>query len=79
MAAAEAAGLRIIDLRSARCRMELFDIGAVVLVLRKCVWWVPDFSVDRYRQQLRDLDARIRRDGPSSLTPAATSSKRSGR
>lgn len=43
-AAARAAGLRIVDLRTARCRMELFDIGAVVYPLRKCVWWVPDFT-----------------------------------
>lgn len=64
VAAAEATGLTIIDLRSARCRMELFDIGAVIFVLRKCVWWVPDFTVDRYRRQLRDLDELIRRDGP---------------
>ena len=28
-------------LRTARCRMEFFDIGAVVWTLRKCVWWVP--------------------------------------
>jgi hypothetical protein len=37
------------DLRTARCRMECRDIGAVVDILRKCVWWVPDFTVDRYR------------------------------
>ena len=29
--------------------MEFRDIGAVVGILRKCVWWVPDFTVDRYR------------------------------
>lgn len=38
VSAAEATGLTIIALRLARCRMELFDIGAVVFVLRKCVW-----------------------------------------
>jgi hypothetical protein len=37
-AAARAAGLQIVDLRTARCRMEFFDIGAVVYILRKCVW-----------------------------------------
>ncbi|WP_327151802.1 class I SAM-dependent methyltransferase [Nocardia sp. NBC_01329] len=61
-AAAEAAGLTVVDLRTARCRMEFFDIGAVVWILRKCVWWVPDFSVDRYRDVLLDLD-RGMRDG----------------
>ena len=61
--AAEAAGLDVVDLRTASCRMEFFDIGAVVYILRKCVWWVPDFSVDRYRDTLKRLDAQIRRDG----------------
>ena len=62
-AAARSAGLRVVDLRTARCRMEFFDIGAVVYVLRKCVWWVPDFSVDRYREALERLDAHIREHG----------------
>jgi hypothetical protein len=63
VAAAQAAGLQIVDLRTARCRMEFFDIGAVVYILRKCVWWVPDFSVERYRDHLERLDACIRTHG----------------
>src|SRR5690625_5159527 len=59
-AAAEAAGSQIVDLRTARPRMEFCDVGAIVWVLRKCVWWVPDFSVARYREELRELDARLR-------------------
>lgn len=61
--AARSAGLRIVDLRTARCRMEFFDVGAVVYLLRKCVWWVPDFTVDRYAESLERLDARIRDQG----------------
>jgi hypothetical protein len=61
---ARRAGLEIVDLRTARCRMEFFDVGAVVYVLRTCVWWVPDFSVERYHDRLRELEERIRRDGP---------------
>lgn len=60
VAAAEAAGLVVEDLRTARCRMEIHDIGAVVWLLRKCVWWVADFSVERYDRQLRELDGRLR-------------------
>lgn len=63
IAAATDAGLSVVDLRTFRGRMEFFDVGAVVWILRKCVWWVPDFSVERYREQLHDLDAVIRRDG----------------
>jgi len=62
-AEAEEAGLAVTGLRTARLRMEFFDIGAVVWTLRKCVWWVPDFSVERYRDRLRELDGILRRDG----------------
>ncbi|GIF74026.1 methyltransferase domain-containing protein [Asanoa siamensis] len=62
-AAARAAGLRVVDLRTARCRMEFFDVGAVVYILRTCVWWVPGFTVDRYRERLARLDAHIRSHG----------------
>ena len=61
--AARAAGLEVVDLRTARCRMEFLDIGAVVYILRKCVWWVPDFTVERYRDELLQLDGYIRDRG----------------
>ncbi|GIF78185.1 hypothetical protein Asi02nite_77030 [Asanoa siamensis] len=61
--AARAAGLRIVELRTARCRMQFFDIGAVVYILRKGVWWVPDFTVERYADRLEQLDACIRAQG----------------
>ena len=63
-AEARSAGLTVVDLRTARCRMEFYDVGAVVWTLRKCVWWVPDFTVERYDLQLRELDARMRRGEP---------------
>ncbi len=63
-AAADAAGLDVLDVRTARCRMELHDVGAIVWTLRKCVWWVPDFSVERYDDVLRGLDERLRRGEP---------------
>jgi SAM-dependent methyltransferase len=62
-AAAEAAGLTVTDLKIARCRMEFYDIGAVVWILRKCIWWVPDFSVEKYHDKLVELDLRIRTQG----------------
>ncbi|MFH8369682.1 methyltransferase domain-containing protein [Streptomyces sp. NPDC018031] len=63
-AAAEAAGLRVVDLRAERLRMEFRDIGAVVYFLRKVVWTVPGFTVDAYRDRLRDLHERISHQGP---------------
>lgn len=63
-AAAESAGLSVVHQQTARCRMEFFDVGAVVYMLRTCIWWVPDFAVDRYRDTLSRLDDRIRTRGP---------------
>ncbi len=60
---ARAAGLRIRDLRTARCRMEFFDVGAVVYILRMCVWGVRDFTVAGYRVARERLDAHIRAHG----------------
>ena len=60
---ARTAGLDIADLRSERLRMEFFDIGAVVYFLRKVIWIVPGFTVEGHLDRLRELDARIRRDG----------------
>lgn len=66
--AAEAAGLRVRDLRTAALRTEFRDVGAVVYFLRKVVWMVPDFTVERYRDRLRSLDEQIRARGPFVAT-----------
>jgi SAM-dependent methyltransferase len=63
-AAAEAAGLDVVDLRSERLRMEFHDVGAVVHFLRKVIWMVPGFTVDAYRQRLRALHEQIETQGP---------------
>jgi hypothetical protein len=63
IAAAQRAGFELDSMETARTRIEIFDIAAVVYLLRKVIWWVPGFTVDAYRDQLRELDAVIRRDG----------------
>ncbi|MGW5633882.1 methyltransferase domain-containing protein [Streptomyces sp. NPDC003832] len=63
-AAAEAAGLEIVELRAEELRMEFHDIAAVVHFLRKVVWMVPGFTVEAYEPQLRGLHERIEREGP---------------
>ncbi|MEU6989621.1 class I SAM-dependent methyltransferase [Streptomyces sp. NPDC046465] len=63
-AEAEAAGLEVVDLRAERLRIEFYDIGAVVHFLRKVVWMVPGFSVEKYRPRLRELHDRIEAEGP---------------
>ncbi|MGP2438003.1 methyltransferase domain-containing protein [Streptomyces sp. JW3] len=63
-AAAEAAGLAVVELRAQRLRMEFHDIGAVVHFLRKVVWMVPGFTVEAYEPRLRALHQRIETEGP---------------
>jgi SAM-dependent methyltransferase len=62
-AAAEAAGLVVHTARMERLRVEFFDIGAVVYLLRKVIWTVPGFTSEQYRERLRALHERIGRDG----------------
>jgi SAM-dependent methyltransferase len=63
-AAAEAAGLRVVDMRLERLRQQYFDIGAVIYFLRKVIWTVPDFSAERFADRLRELHDRIEAHGP---------------
>ncbi|GII78943.1 methyltransferase type 11 [Sphaerisporangium rufum] len=63
-AEASAAGLTVVQARLERLRMEFFDVGAVVYFLRKVIWIVPGFTVERHRDRLRALHERIERDGP---------------
>lgn len=60
---ARAAGLEVVDLREQATRVEFYDVAAVVHFLRKVVWTVPDFTVERYRDRLRDAHEVIERDG----------------
>jgi hypothetical protein len=69
---AKAAGLEVVQCRNERLRLEFFDVGAMVFFLRKVIWTVPDFSVDRYRSRLRDLHDQIERDGAFQSTMSRT-------
>lgn len=64
VAAAEAAGLTVVDLRAERLRMTFHDVAAVIHFLRKVFWIVPDFSVDAYRDRLVAMHERITSSGP---------------
>ena len=64
VADAEAAGLTVVDLRHETLRMEFNDVAAVVHFLRKVIWIVPDFTVDRYRSRLAELHQLIQSEGP---------------
>jgi SAM-dependent methyltransferase len=63
-AAAQAAGLEVTDLQQRVLRVEFFDIAAVVYFLRKVLWTVPGFTVDRYRPQLAAVHDQIQSGKP---------------
>jgi hypothetical protein len=60
---AAAAGLEVVDLGQATLRTEFHDVGAVVHFLRKVIWIVPGFTVDRYRTRLAALHDQIEAQG----------------
>jgi hypothetical protein len=60
---AGAGGLGIVDVPCERLRAEFFDVGGVIFFRRKMIWTVPDFTVDAYRDRLRELHEQIQRDG----------------
>jgi SAM-dependent methyltransferase len=69
---ARASGLEIVQCRNERLQLQFFDVGAMVFFLRKVVWTVPDFTVDRYRARLRELYSQIKRDGVFRSTTSRT-------
>ncbi|MCL3859492.1 methyltransferase domain-containing protein [Actinotalea sp. K2] len=61
--AAREAGLDVVDLRTQELRLAFVDVAAVVHYLRKVVWIVPGFSVERFRPQLLTLHQQIEESG----------------
>jgi SAM-dependent methyltransferase len=56
-------GLELVSLQEAELKMEFFDVGAMVYFLRKVIWFVPDFTVEKYRDDLVRLHEHIGREG----------------
>jgi SAM-dependent methyltransferase len=57
-------GLEVVDLRAEQLRMTFNDVAAVVHFLRKVIWIVPDFDVERYRDRLAAMHELIQAQGP---------------
>ncbi|GAB5589588.1 hypothetical protein Unana1_04488 [Umbelopsis nana] len=56
-------GLEVLDLRLETLRTEFYDVGAVIYFLRKVIWIVPGFTVEKYMPQLRALHEKIKKEG----------------
>jgi SAM-dependent methyltransferase len=61
--AAERSGLVVTRMDLEHPRTVFYDVGAVVYFLRLVPWIVPGFTVEKYRERLRDLHSLLERDG----------------
>jgi SAM-dependent methyltransferase len=62
-AQAQAASLRVVDVREQALRVEFFDVAAVVHFLKKVLWTVPGFTVAGYAEPLARMHAHIQEHG----------------
>lgn len=56
-------GLTIIEQKEDFVKTRFYDIGAIVFYLKAIPWQVPDFTVEKYFEQLREIDRMIQKDG----------------
>jgi SAM-dependent methyltransferase len=61
--AVQQAGLELVTIQEASTRVEFFDVAALIVFLRKVIWTVPDFSVERYRDRIADAHELITQNG----------------
>ncbi len=60
---AQAAGLVVDELREESLTVRFHDLAAVIYFVRKVVWTVPDFSIDKYYDRLKAMHEHIEREG----------------
>jgi SAM-dependent methyltransferase len=63
VAIASSVGLDVIDVKEESLPIVFFDVGAVVYFLRKVIWTVPDFTVEKYRKRLFEMHEHIEKAG----------------
>lgn len=63
----ERADMRVDEMGEATQETCFRDVDALAWFLRMVPWAVPDFSVERYRVQLKRLDGEIRDHGPLNV------------
>ncbi|HEY5224413.1 MAG TPA: methyltransferase domain-containing protein [Microbacteriaceae bacterium] len=61
--AVAASGLELVTITEASTRVEFFDVAAVIVFLRKVIWTVPDFTVERYLGRIAAMHEHIQQNG----------------
>lgn len=62
------AGLKITDQKEDLVKTRFYDIGAIVYYLKVIPWQVPDFTVEKYFERLREINDLIYKDGYIDFT-----------
>ena len=59
----EAADFQIVKQLEDIYPQRFYDVGAIVYQLKAIPWQIPDFSVEKYFDQLKTVHEKIQRDG----------------
>lgn len=63
----ERAGLSVNRSAEGNAEVTFADVGALAWYLKMIPWTVPDFSIDRYRGRLHEIQEQIEVEGPVTL------------
>ena len=64
----EQIGLNIETQLTSSYNSRLFDVGALIYFLKAISWQVPDFSIEKYKTQLREIHQKIQLQGFIDIT-----------
>lgn len=62
------AGLKIIEQKEDIVKTRFYDIGAIAFYLKAVPWQVPDFTVEKYFQRLKEIHNMIQKEGYIDFT-----------
>ncbi len=62
------ADFRILEQKEEFPHARFYDVGALVYLLKAAPWEISDFTVDRYREQLREIHQLIHERGSLEVT-----------
>jgi SAM-dependent methyltransferase len=63
-----ASGFRVSESKEEFPETEFYDVAAVIYYLKAIPWQIPDFSVQRYHIQLKEIHDSIEKDGKLKTT-----------
>lgn len=61
-------GLKIIEQKEDMVKTRFYDIGAIVFYLKAIPWQVPDFTVEKYFEGIKEIDKLIQKEGYIDFT-----------